>query len=77
MVAETFGQRLSRLRKRRGLTMRFVAAETGLALTSYWQLEHDKCEPMAGTLERLASVYGCTMDALWLGIEARAEVVRG
>lgn len=54
---ETFGQRIQRLRRERGLTQRQVAAELGIDFTYLSKLENDRGEPPGeDTVRRLAAV---------------------
>lgn len=63
-----FGRRLASVRARRGVTLRWLAGETGMSHTHAWQLEQGQSAPSAITLERLADALGFTMDELWRGV---------
>jgi transcriptional regulator with XRE-family HTH domain len=45
MATESFGQRIQRLRRRRGLTQRQVAAQLGIDFTYLSKLENDRGDP--------------------------------
>jgi transcriptional regulator with XRE-family HTH domain len=45
MVTESFGQRIQRLRRLRGLTQRQAAAQLGIDFTYLSKLENDRGEP--------------------------------
>jgi HTH-type transcriptional regulator, competence development regulator len=54
---ESFGQRIQRLRRSRGLTQRQVAAELGIDFTYLSKLENDRGEPPGeDTIRGLAAV---------------------
>lgn len=63
-----FGLRLKKLRKRLGISGRFLAREAGITSGSMTFVELGKSCPSSRTLERLADVLGVTMDELWRGI---------
>ena len=59
------GKRLNELRVSRGLSLRALAAETGLSATLLSQIEREVTEPSLMTLRRLSSVFGESMSALF------------
>jgi transcriptional regulator with XRE-family HTH domain len=63
-----FGDRLRHFRERRGLTQRFICREAGLSPAYYCEVEAGRRSVGAATLERLADVFGMTMDDLWRGL---------
>lgn len=66
----TFGQRIRDSRQSRGLSLDWVAGEAGISKTYLWEMEKGKADaPSAQVLERLADVFGTTMDHLWRGLE--------
>lgn len=65
-MAETFGERLQRLRAARGMSRYAVSKATGLSLPLLGQLEtHQSGKYIrAWTLQCLAHFYGVTMEEL-------------
>jgi transcriptional regulator with XRE-family HTH domain len=63
----TFGERLHRLRLRRGLSKEGVAAQAGVTLRAvdYW--EAGTRNPQLETLTRLAQAMNCTVEWLATG----------
>ena len=55
---ESFGTRLQRLRKERGLTLAQVAGRLGVSKPTVWAWEQGKAKPVEGRMEALAAVYG-------------------
>ena len=55
---ESFGARLQRLRKERGLTLAQVAGRLGVSKPTVWAWEQGKAKPVEGRMEALAAVYG-------------------
>jgi transcriptional regulator with XRE-family HTH domain len=55
MTKETFGARLQRLRSAAGLTQAQLAERAGIPLTTLRNWEHDRREPMASALFKLAN----------------------
>ena len=72
-MTETFGARLKRLRLSRGLSQRWVAREAGTSDSNLVFLEKGRSVPTAALLERLADVFGCSMDHLWRGTECESR----
>lgn len=63
--AQKLGAELHRLRKARGLTLRFVEKETGVSNAYLSQLETAKAEnPSPPMLKKLAHLYGTSYEAL-------------
>ena len=58
------GRRVRRIRKMRGMSLRRLAAETGMAVANASNLETGKHEPRLETLDRVASVLGVTVAEL-------------
>lgn len=54
--AETFGQRLHRLRKQRGLSMAQIARHLEVSKPTVWAWEQDKSRPIAARTDALAEV---------------------
>jgi len=63
---ESTGQRIRRLRKARGLTMRELAAQIGVAHTTVQRAEDD-CAIYAHTLDALATGLAVGVGYLWNG----------
>ncbi|KFK95694.1 MULTISPECIES: helix-turn-helix domain-containing protein [unclassified Serratia (in: enterobacteria)] len=59
------GKRLKELRMSRGLSLRALAATTGLSATLLSQIEREVTEPSLTTLRRLSNVFGESMSALF------------
>jgi transcriptional regulator with XRE-family HTH domain len=57
-MAETFGERLQRLRNEAGLTQMGLADRAGVPLTSLRNWEHDRREPLVSVLFKLATALG-------------------
>jgi len=80
------GDQLRSLRARRGLTLRELAAETGLSATMLSQVERGVTEPSLSTLRRLAGAFGESVAALfdddsapqvWLSRPGERSLLRG
>lgn len=61
----TMGERLRELRQGRGLSLRALAAETGLSAGMLSQLERGVTEPSLATLRKLADVFGQSVSTLF------------
>jgi transcriptional regulator with XRE-family HTH domain len=59
------GTQLRELRTKRGLSLRALAAESGLSATLLSQVERGVTEPSLATLRRLASVFGESVASLF------------
>jgi transcriptional regulator with XRE-family HTH domain len=66
---ETFGQRLARLRKKRGVTQVELAMRVGLAQSNVSDYEHDVFRPNADMLLRIAQELRISTDEL-LGLRS-------
>ncbi len=55
---ESFGTRLQRLRKERGMTLAQVATRLGVSKPTVWAWEQGKAKPVETRIEALAAVYG-------------------
>lgn len=64
----TFGQRVRAFRYRYGMSQARLRADAGISGAFLSDLENDKAEPGARTLEAIADVLGVTMDELWRGV---------
>ena len=54
----SFGARLQRLRKARGISQAHVATRLGVSKPTVWAWEHDKARPVGSRIEDLAQVLG-------------------
>lgn len=70
---ETLGQRVTRLRKKKGLTLDGLAALANKSKTSIWTIENKTCRPAASTLYSIATILGVSMEYLLTGIERKAS----
>jgi transcriptional regulator with XRE-family HTH domain len=61
---ESFGVRLQRLRKERGLTLSQVAAKIGVSKPTVWAWEQGKARPIESRIEALAGALGVTRSEL-------------
>lgn len=73
IMNETFGQRLSRLRKEKGLTQEDIASRITISPQAVSKWENGNSEPDLDTLNKLADILNCSVDSL-LGREETAEV---
>lgn len=80
------GDQLRALRTRRGLSLRALAAETGLSATLLSQVERGVTEPSLSTLRRLAGAFGESVASLfedesapqvWISRPGERSVLRG
>jgi|EndMetStandDraft_4_1072995.scaffolds.fasta_scaffold89654_2 transcriptional regulator with XRE-family HTH domain len=60
----SFGARLQRLRKLRGISQSHVAAQLGVSKPTVWAWEHGKARPVDERIAALADVLGVTGDEL-------------
>lgn len=61
---ESFGARLHRLRKERGLTLSQIADRLGVSKPTVWAWERGKARPVASRLEALADILGLPRSEL-------------
>lgn len=86
-ASETFGARLQRLRKARGLTLTEVGEALGVSKPTVWAWEHERARPVEGRIAALAGLLGVMPDDLTSGRDsgaldellarARAEIAAG
>ena len=69
-MKETFGQRLSRLRKEKGLTQEDIASRITISPQAVSKWENGNSEPDLDTLNKLADILNCSVDSL-LGREEK------
>ena len=72
-MKETFGQRLARLRKEKGLTQEEVASRIVISPQAVSKWENGNSEPDLNTLNQLADIFGVSVDEL-LGRDKNKEV---
>jgi len=61
---ETFGMRLNRLRRERGLTLAEVAARLGVSKPTVWAWEKGKAKPLPERLDSIADALGVSGEEL-------------
>jgi transcriptional regulator with XRE-family HTH domain len=69
------GERLQAVRRHRGWSLRELAAESGLSLTTVHQIETGRTSPGLGTLQSLATALGVPVSALFDGHGPAAPAV--
>ena len=69
---ESFGLRLQRLRKERGLTQAQVAAELGVSKPTVWAWEQGRARPVESRIDTLAKVLGVDRASLLAGPDLSA-----
>lgn len=68
----SFGVRLKRLRKERGLTLAQIAEAMGVSKPTVWAWEQGKAHPIESRLDSLAEVLGIGLDELQGGADDNA-----
>ena len=61
-IKRQFGERVRKLRKKRGWKLVELSVETGLGRVFLSNLENGKHEPKLGTLKKLANAFGLTIS---------------
>lgn len=74
MDLSVMGARLKEMREKRGLSIRSVAEQTGVARDMIGKYEHGVHAPNSCIMATLAEFYGCSMDYL-CGVEDHGEKV--
>ncbi|MET9535921.1 helix-turn-helix domain-containing protein [Streptomyces sp. NPDC006553] len=69
-MEERIGQALREARKARGISLRALAADTGISASLLSQVENGKSQPSVSTLYALVSRLGISLDEL-LGLDVR------
>jgi len=72
MQRETFGERLQRLRASAGLTQQQVADKADVPLQTLRNWEHDRREPLASALFKLARALGVSCSVFEIDESASA-----
>jgi transcriptional regulator with XRE-family HTH domain len=67
-LKKKFGERVRRLRKKRGWKLVDLSVETGLGRVFLSNLENGKHEPKLGTVKKLAKAFGVTASQLLRGL---------
>lgn len=64
MARESFGVRIGRMRRRRGLTLEHVANALGVSKPTVWAWEKGKCRPQPARIAAIAELLGAEVDDL-------------
>jgi putative transcriptional regulator len=67
-IKRQFGERIRRLRKKRGWKLIELSVEAGLGRVFLSNLENGKHEPKLGTVKKLADAFGVTISQLMRGL---------
>lgn len=67
-IKRQFGERVRKLRKKRGWKLVELSVETGLGRVFLSNLENGKHEPKLGTIKKLAKAFGLTISQLTRGM---------
>lgn len=67
-IKRQFGERIRKLRKKRGWKLVELSVETGLGRVFLSNLENGKHEPKLGTVKKLAKAFGLTISQLLKGL---------
>ncbi len=70
----SFGARLQRMRRERGVSQAYVATQLGVSKPTVWAWEHDKARPIDSRMEDLANILGVAPSEL-VAVPGNAEVV--
>ena len=60
----TVGEKIKQIRKDKGLQQKAVASEVGLDQSNYNKVENGRREPSVEVLQKLAVIFGVTVDEL-------------
>lgn len=71
-LAESFGMRLQRLRKQRGLTMSQLAVQLGVSKPTVWAWEQGKARPVETRMEALAQALDVSAEEMLMERSAPA-----
>jgi transcriptional regulator with XRE-family HTH domain len=63
----SFGARLQRLRKARGVSQAYIAGRLGVSKPTVWAWEHGKAHPIGSRMEALAEALGVPLSELQQG----------
>lgn len=67
-IKRQFGERIRKLRKKRGWKLVELSVETSLGRVFLSNLENGKHEPKLGTVKKLANAFGLTISQLLKGL---------
>lgn len=67
-IKRQFGERIRKLRKKRGWKLVELSVETGLGRVFLSNPENGKHEPKLGTVKKLAKAFGLTISQLLKGL---------
>ena len=67
-IKRQFGERIRKLRKKRGWKLIELSVETGRGRVFLSNLENGKHEPKLSTIKRLADAFGLTISQLMRGL---------
>lgn len=67
-VRSPFAVRLAELRRGRGWTQADLAERANTHERTIQGYENGRVQPVAPTLEKLAGIFGLSMDAMWRGV---------
>ena len=70
----SFGRRLQRLRRERGVSQAYIATQLGVSKPTVWAWEHGKSRPIGSRMDDLANILGVTASEL-LAAPGSADVV--
>lgn len=71
--AQVIGEQIRRLRSDRGLSVRALAAQTGLSPSFISQLENGQVSPSLGSMQKLAETLGVTLGEFFAATETGEE----
>jgi transcriptional regulator with XRE-family HTH domain len=73
----SLGKTIVKLRNRQGWTQAELAEKLEMATAHINRLEHDRMQPRAKTMEKLAEVFGLSRQELVAGTETATDIVAG
>ncbi|WP_240942257.1 helix-turn-helix domain-containing protein [Planosporangium thailandense] len=74
--AQTLGQRIREVRRRKDVTLRELAEQVGVSESFVSQVERGVANPSMATLRRIADALGESVASLFVGTETSGMVVR-
>jgi transcriptional regulator with XRE-family HTH domain len=73
MQIEKLGERIRRIRKEHGLSLRASASRAQISVAYLSKIEHDEANPTVDVLERLANTFGMSLEELTTGVRAETN----
>lgn len=73
MQIEKLGERIRRIRKEHGLSLRSSASRAQISVAYLSKIEHDEANPTVDVLERLANTFGMSLEELTTGVRAETD----